>query len=113
MLGDGVVPADLAFIHQHGERGAGERLGVGRDAEKRLRGDRRCLALLAHAVSLGQHDAAVLDDGHRDAGDIEFLAGALHYLIDILLRRTQRRREQHHSGQAKTIQHWYHFSVNI
>ena len=46
---------------------------------------------------------AVLDDGHRDAGDIEFLAGALHYLIDILLCRTQRRREQHRGGQAKTI----------
>jgi hypothetical protein len=83
-----VVPADLAFVHQHGERGGGERLGVGRDAEKRLGGDRRRLALLAHAVALGQYDLAVLDDGHRDAGDIEFLAGALHYLIDILLCRT-------------------------
>ena len=52
-----VVPADLAFIHQHGERGGGERLGVGRDAEQRLRGDRRRLTLLAHAVPFGQHDA--------------------------------------------------------
>ena len=33
VLGDRVVPADLAFVHQHGERGAGERLGIGRDAE--------------------------------------------------------------------------------
>ena len=96
---------DLAFIHQHGERGGGERLGVGRDAEQRLRGDRRRLALLAHAVAFGQHDVAVLDDGHRDAGDVEFLAGALHYLIDIILCGAQRRREQHRGGQAKAIQH--------
>ena len=46
------VPFDLAFLDEQAERGGGEQLRIGRDAEERLRVHRRRLAELPDAVAL-------------------------------------------------------------
>ena len=54
------VPLDLAFLHQHAERGGGERLGVGRDAEQRFGIHRRGITQFPDAVAFREHHLAVL-----------------------------------------------------
>ena len=73
VVDDGRVPGDLAFLDEQAEGRRREDLGVGGDAEEGPRVDRGGIAQLPDAVALGQDDAAVLDDGQREAGDFEGL----------------------------------------
>ena len=74
-LVDGIVPGELAFIDQCGERGGSECFGVGADAEQGEFVDRRGIAEFAHAVSFGDDDLAVFHDGDGHAGDVEGFHG--------------------------------------
>ena len=73
------IPVDLALLHQQSEGRGGEQLGVRRDAKQRAGIDGRCFALLPDAEPCRDHDAAVLDDGERDARNVE---GA-HYPLNV------------------------------
>jgi hypothetical protein len=66
-----------------GERGGGEELGVGCDAEAGTRVHRRWIAHPADTIALGQHDLAILDDGDRKAGDGKGLHDALDVVIEV------------------------------
>ena len=70
---DRAVPLELALLDEEAQGRGREDLGVGGDAEERLRVDRRRLAELADAVALGQDDLAVLDHGDGHARDLEGL----------------------------------------
>ncbi len=67
VLGDRVVPPELALVDEHAERRRGHRLGRRADGEQRVLVDRLGRAEAAHAVALGEHDLAVLDHGDRQA----------------------------------------------
>ena len=75
IVDDRRVPGDLALLDEEAERRRGEDLGVRGDAEERPGVDRGRIAELPDAVALGQDDAAVLDDGQGQAGDLEGLHG--------------------------------------
>jgi hypothetical protein len=69
VVGEVAVPAQHAVVDQHAGDGAGERLGQRGQAEHGVRVDRLRVARIGDAVAACAEDLAVLDDGHRQAGD--------------------------------------------
>jgi hypothetical protein len=74
-LVDGIVPGELAFIDQRGQRGGCESLSVRTDAEQREFVDWRGIAEFAHSITFGDDDLAVFHDRYRHAGDVESFHG--------------------------------------
>ena len=87
---DLVVPAHLAFVHEHGEGRRREGLGVGADLEQGVGAHLLGLPLLAHAIALGVDQLAVLDDADGHARHLEGLHGARDGAIDLRRRNRQR-----------------------
>jgi hypothetical protein len=77
-----IVPTQLPFLDQETEGGGGEGLGVGTRWRRACRVDGGGRALALDTVALGQNDAAVLDHGHGDAGDVELAPGPLDVRVD-------------------------------
>ena len=100
-LGDGIVPRELARVGEDRERGRGERFGVGGDLKQRVRIDPSGVAQGAHAVALGEHHPAVLDDGDGDARRAQRLEPAADVGVEILgtkLSLNRARRERQRGG---------------
>ncbi len=72
-LVDGIVPGELTFIDQRGERGSRECFRVRADAEHGEFIDGGRIAQFADAVAFGDEDLAVFHDGNGHAGDVESL----------------------------------------
>jgi hypothetical protein len=83
------------------ERGCGERLGVARDAEERVRGDGIVCAEASHAVAFGVHHLAVFHDGDGNARNCVGLARALDELIHPLLRGAERGGKEKNRGEFR------------
>ena len=98
-----VVPAELPLVDQHGQRGGGERLGVGRDLEDRVLVDRFLPAGGPRTVPLERQHLAVLHDHERQPGHLQLAHRAGHPLIEI-----GRRAGQRHPGRLR-LKHraWY------
>ncbi len=88
VIDDAIVPAQLALVHQHGERRGGHRLGRGADGKARVLVDRVRLADLAKAVSLCEHQRVVLHEGDRQPGQVPVAHGTR----DVRIERSQIRR---------------------
>ena len=58
---------DLAFVDEHADRRGGHRLGGRADGEERVGVDGVWFAELPDTVALLEDDAAVFDDGDREA----------------------------------------------
>ncbi len=69
VLGDLVIPRDLALVYQHGDGERRHRLGRGHHAEERLRVHGLGRTGSAHAEALGIDHGAVLHDRDRQARD--------------------------------------------
>jgi hypothetical protein len=68
-----LVPLQLAFLDQRPHHERGKRLRARRDGEERPGRDRQILLDVAMSKSLGVDHLALLDDGDRQAGDLEVL----------------------------------------
>jgi len=68
---DAIVPGDCSFVDQGGQGCGGESFGIGADAEESVLVDPRGIAEFADAVTFGEHDVAVFDDGDSDARYLE------------------------------------------
>ena len=105
-----VVPRQVPCVDERGQRRRGERLGVGRDGVERVLVHCPARALIAHAVSLLEYDAAVLHDGHGEAGNGPRLLGLGEVGVErgevgSLLRGNESRKErrgEEQGGQAGT-----------
>jgi len=73
VAGHGVVPFELPLLDEDGERGAGERLAVGGNAEAGLPVDGRGLADTADPEAPRQDHVPVLDDADPDPGHVELV----------------------------------------
>ena len=78
----GLVPADLAFVDQDGERRGGVGLGVRADGEAGVGVDRLRLAHRAYAITLHPGLGPGADDRHRDARHVEGLAHPFRLGVD-------------------------------
>ena len=67
------IPLDFVLLDEEAQRGRGESLGVGGNAEQGSGVDRRRLATPADAVSLRHHDAVAVDHRHADPRYLEGL----------------------------------------
>ena len=105
ILGDGIVPRDLAGIDQHGERRRGERLGGGADGEQRVRVDAGGLAQLAHPVALAEHHGVVPDHSHRHPGH----APVTQRLLDVRVESAERRILRTGGRNGRSRRHHAHY----
>src|SRR5215475_11056749 len=80
MFRDRVIPFDLAFVHEHRQRGGGEGLRRRTDGEDRALVYRRRVAEFARAVALRQNDLVIFDYGEADARNLPILER----LVDVL-----------------------------
>jgi hypothetical protein len=92
LVGDLVVPRELALVDEDGQRGSDECLGARADGEDRVLVGGRRLAQLAQAVALRQHRLVALDDGEREARCVEGLQRLRHVIVDVRRRRGEERR---------------------
>ena len=72
---DRIVPRELARIHQPGQSGGSECLGIRPNPKHGVFVYRSRITQLAHAVPFRDDDLAVFDDGHSHPGDVERLHG--------------------------------------
>ncbi len=72
-LGHRLVPSEFALVHQPGQHQGGHALGVGRDHEPRVGVHRVRLAERLHAEAAFEHHLIVVDQGHRDARDLQLV----------------------------------------
>src|SRR5215472_4486973 len=101
---DAVVPVDLAFVDQHGDRSGGKGLRAGTDGEKCVFVHGSRLAELADAVALSENHAVIFDYGHGQTGSIPIVHGLGHVAVQTVERsflsvRWPRSREQEAQGQ--------------
>ncbi len=89
-----VVPADLAFLDEDGERRAHEGLRRRADLEQRVRVHRLARAELPDAVAARERHLAVLDDGDGGAGHLRGFHDRLDARVEILRRRGEREGRQ-------------------
>jgi len=97
VIDDPVIPLQAAFVHELGQQGRGEGLGVGGDLEPGPFRDGGRIPQLLHAVALGQHDAAILHHGHGGPRRFEGLQGLEDVGIQILRQGAGRRGGGHES----------------
>ena len=74
-LVDRIVPRELAFIDQRGQRSGGESFCVGADAEHRELVDGIGVSQFAHAITFSDDNFAVFHDGDGHAGNVETFHG--------------------------------------
>ena len=77
-----VVPVQLAFFDQQGQRRRGERLGAGSQGKERVGRDRIGGCERAQAVALEINNLSLVNDADRDAGDLPGLEGVADGGID-------------------------------
>src|SRR5215469_10850985 len=85
-VGDAVVPADLALIHQYRERGHGKCLAGGAGRKDRVAIHRIGTAEALHAEAARHGDTAILDDSDSHSGYTDLLAQLLDTLLEALRR---------------------------
>ena len=77
MFADGVVPIDLALVHQHRHRSGGERLSRRADGKTGVRGYGSGLAESFDSMAFEIDDLIVLDDADDNSGGLEGFARVL------------------------------------
>jgi hypothetical protein len=91
MVDDLVVPAQLAFVYEDGERGSSKCLRVGTDLEQCVWVDAAWLPGFAYAVALGEDELAVCNNSDRHAGDLKGLHRTSYGLVYFLGCNDRRR----------------------
>ena len=86
VIDDLVVPADLALIDEDGEVGDRERLAGRAGRENRVRINRVRCSKFSHAVTFGERDLAILDNGDRHSRSTDLLAQCFRPSIEIRWR---------------------------
>ena len=71
VLGYGVVPCDLALVHQNAQRRRRKGFRIRGDAEQCVRIDRRRFTRPPHPVAPGQHNFAIFYHRHGDPRDLK------------------------------------------
>ena len=104
VLGNRIVPLDLALIDEQAQRRRRERLGDRADGEHRVCVHRHRLAELADAVALGDDYLVVLDHGQRQARNFPFLERLLNVGMKFLERLVgpSGRRAEPSQAQSRT-----------
>ncbi len=109
IVGDRIVPAELAVVHQDAERRGGDRLGIGGHLEERVLVDLRRISHPADAPAGGKDDLAVPDHADGGPGLVEALERGRDVGIDVLGRGLRREGaqgdRQQQGGKAGTGAH--------
>jgi hypothetical protein len=100
MLADGVIPTELALVHEDGERGGGNTLGEGPDGEEGPLVHGLRPLQLPRPVALEQQDRVVAHEHEREAGD----RGGLPHVGHQAVGRARQRRlcgARRHAGERE------------